>query len=68
MASAASKPTNIDYVHTYFQIPTLTKIHGEPTFETLKGLRDQIKANAGDVKTTLGGGRLGYFGSGSVPC
>ena len=57
-----SKPTNMDYVKTYFQIPVLTKIHGEPTFETLRELRDQIKANAGDITTTLGGGNFGYLG------
>ena len=53
----ATKPTNIDYVNTYFQIPLLTSIRGEPTFETLRVLRNEVKANAGDVSTTLGGGR-----------
>ena len=60
--ATASKPTNIDYVTTYFQIPVLTKIHGEPTFETLRILFNELKANAGDVATTLGGGLLGYLG------
>ena len=59
---AASKPTNIDYVATYFQISKLTPIHGEPDFSTLRVLRDELKANAGSVTTTLGGGRLGYLG------
>ena len=61
---AASKPTNIDYVNTYFQIPKLTTIYGEPTFNTLSILRDELKANAGSVATTLGGVFLvilGYF-------
>ena len=60
--ATASRPTNIDYVKTYFQIPILTKIHGEPTFETLRVLFNELKANAGDVSTTLGGGTLGYLG------
>ena len=59
---AASKPTNIDYISTYFQIPKLTAIFGEPTFNTLRILRDELKANAGSVVTTLGGGLLGYLG------
>lgn len=59
---AAFKPTNIDYVNTYFQIPKLTAIHGKPTFNTLPILRDGLKANAGSVATTLGGGLLGYLG------
>ena len=59
---AASKPTNIDYVGLYFQIPKLTTIHGEPDFNTLRILRDELKANAGSVTTTLGGGLLGYLG------
>ena len=59
---AASKPTNIDYVKNYFQIPKLTPIHGEPSFNTLRILRDELKANAGSIPTTLGGGLLGYLG------
>ena len=58
----SSKPTNINYVDNYFQIPVLTHIHGEPTFETLKNLRNQVKANAGSVTTHLGGGAFGYLG------
>ena len=59
--AASSKATNIDYVNTYFQIPILTPIHGEPTFDTLRELRNQIKANAGDLETTLGRGAFGYL-------
>ena len=59
---AASRPTNIDYAATYFQISKLTPIHGEPDFSSLRVLRDELKANAGSVTTTLGGGHLGYLG------
>ena len=58
----SSKPTNIDYIKTYFQILKLTQIIGEPTFATLRKLRDELKANAGSVATHLGGGLLGYLG------
>lgn len=57
----SSQPTNINYISTYFQIAELTKIHGEPTFETLKTLYNQIKANSGSVTTHLGGGAHGYL-------
>ena len=33
--------TNIDYVDTYFELPTLTKIHGEPTYFQLKELKNE---------------------------
>ena len=56
---AASKPTNIDYAGAYFQIPKLTTIHGEPDFNTLRILRDELNANAGSITTTLGGVFLG---------
>ena len=56
---ASSKATNIHYVENYFQIKVLPKIHGEPKFENLKTLRNQIKSNAGSVTTHLGGGALG---------
>ena len=40
----------------------MTKIHGEPSFDSLRTLRNQVKANAGSVTTHLGGGALGYLG------
>jgi hypothetical protein len=54
--------TNIDYIDTYFQIPVLTKLHGEPTYDTLTTLRDEIKTNAITVNSTLGGGNYGHLG------
>ena len=32
--------TNIDYVTTYFEYPTLTKIHGKPLYEPLKEMKN----------------------------
>ena len=40
----------------------LTPIVGEPTYQTLKELKDQLKANAASIPTTLGGGNHGYLG------
>ena len=54
--------TNIDYVDTYFEFPTLTKIHGEPTYFQLKELKNELKSNATSVTTDLGGGRHGHLG------
>lgn len=54
--------TSINYADTYFQFPVLTKIHGEPSFESLRVLHDEIKANALAVTSTLGGGQHGHLG------
>ena len=54
--------TNIDYVDTYFEFPTLTKIHGEPTYFQLKELKNELKSNASSVTTDLGGGANGHLG------
>ena len=40
----------------------LPPIVDEPTYETLKELKDQLKANATSIPTTLGGGNHGYLG------
>ena len=54
--------TNIDYVETYFENPVLTKIHGEPTYWTLKLIKDELKSNASAVTTEIGGGAHGHLG------
>ena len=48
---------NIDYVTTYFEYPTLTKIHGEPTYKTLRELKKRSKVNAATVTSDLVGVR-----------
>jgi hypothetical protein len=47
---------------TYFQHKVLTKIHGKPTYETLQNALTELKANAGSVPSTLGGGQYGHLG------
>ena len=54
--------TNIDYVHTSFQYPVLTKVHDTPTYALLKHIKDEMKANATNVQCDLGGGKYGHLG------
>ena len=52
--------TNIDYVNTFFEYPILTKIEGNPTYEQLIVIKDQLKANTASVSSDLGlGGGAG---------
>ena len=56
----SSVPSVEDFTNAF---PTqLTPIMGEPTYATLKTLKDHLKANATSVPTTLGGGNHGYLG------
>ena len=41
---------------------TITPITGKPNYASLKNLKDQLKANATSIPTTLGGGNHGYLG------
>ena len=40
----------------------LSPIVSEPTYQTLEELKDQLKANAASIPTTLGGGNHGFLG------
>ena len=53
---------NIDYINTHFEIPVLDRIHGEPNYNTLYALKKQLKANAAQVTSDLGGGANGHLG------
>ena len=57
----ANTTANIDYIHTSFQYPVLTKVHDIPTYEVLKRIKDEIKANASNV-CDLGGGQHSHLG------
>lgn len=52
----------VDYTKTCFVHPTLTKVHGEPHYSSLKELKNQLKANASSVTLDLGGGGHGHLG------
>ena len=47
--------TRIDYASSYFP-------QGDPTFKSLKRLKNELHANASSVDTDLGGGDHGYLG------
>jgi hypothetical protein len=47
---------------TYFQHKVLTKIHGQPSYQSLQTVSTELKANASSVPSTLGGGRHGHLG------
>ena len=53
---------NIDYVTTNFEYSVLTKIHGIPTYESIRKIKNEMKANAASVPCDLGGGAHGYLG------
>jgi hypothetical protein len=47
---------------TFFQHKVLTKVHGQPSYESLQILSTELKANAASVPSTLGGGLYGHLG------
>ena len=54
--------TNIDDVDTYFEFRIFTKIHSEPSYETLKAITNQLKSNTCGVTSDLDGGTHGHLG------
>ena len=54
--------TTVDYRNTVFEHPTLTRIHGEPTFEGIHHLHKELMINAQTVHSDLGGGTHGHLG------
>ena len=56
-----SSVPSVEDITNAFPTP-ITKIMGKPNYESLKNLKDQLKANAASIPTTLGGGNHGYLG------
>ena len=54
--------STVDYWNTFFEHANLTKIHGEPTFESIQTLQCEIIVNALSVYSDLGGGAHGHLG------
>ena len=52
----------INYKDTSLTYKVLTRIHGEPTYETLQQLVKELKANAMSVYSNLSGGNFGHLG------
>lgn len=57
-----SRSSSTNYRETSFRYEDLTKIHGEPSFHSLKILNREIKANARSVYSNLGGANHGHLG------
>ena len=56
-----SAVSDINYKDNFFEKQELTKIVGEPTYETLQQLLRELKANARTVHSNLGGGTFGHL-------
>jgi hypothetical protein len=56
-----SASNGINYRETYFEYPDLTKIHGEPTSESLFKLCNELKANAQSIYSNLSDGAHGHL-------
>ena len=52
---------SVEDITNAFPTP-ITTITGEPNYESLKTLKDQLKTNAASIPTALGGGNHGYLG------
>ena len=52
---------HIDYVHTYFPYKTPTLVRGEPTYNDLKRIKTELRANASSVESNAGGGDHGHL-------
>ena len=54
--------SSVNYKDPYFEHRVLTTIHGEPTYEKINHLKNELKANASSLPTTMGYGNHGYLG------
>ena len=52
---------HIDYVTTYFPHKTPTLVRGEPTYNDIKRIKTELRADASSVESDLGGGDHGYL-------
>ena len=53
---------SINYRSDFFEYENLTPIRGEPDFESILKMKNEIKSNAQSVPSTLGGGNHGLLG------
>ena len=52
---------NIDYAINNIEYPVLTKIHGIPTYESIRKIKNEMNTNAASVPCNLGSGAHGYL-------
>ena len=53
--------TNVGYINTYSEYPTVTKVYRKPAYKTLRELKNRLKTNTSKVTSDLGGGTNGHF-------
>ena len=58
---ASPTVTTVDKIIETFPLPTLTRIVGQPTYEHIQELNEEINANAASIVTTRGGGAHGHL-------
>ena len=58
----SSKPQSVDDIIAKFRIKKLTKIDGEPTYETISKISHELYTNAATLASPLGGGHHGHIG------
>ena len=56
------KPLPVDDIIAKFRIKTLTKIEGEPTYESISKISHELYTNAATLSSPLGGGKHGHIG------
>ena len=54
--------STVNYRETHFERANINPIYGEPMYETVLKLWNEIKANARSVYSNLGGGTHGHLG------
>ena len=54
--------TAVNYCVSLFEHVDLTPVSGQPTYESLRLLNQELKTNAMSVHSNLGGGAHGYYG------
>ena len=52
----------IDSVTESFPNPSIPKVEGEPTYQSIKNVEKLLVENAASVPSELGGGQYGYLG------
>ena len=58
---ASTSATSVDKLIEVFPIPILTRIIGQPTYEQLREVNEELNANAARVVFTRGGGAHGHL-------
>ena len=58
----SAKPQSVDDIISKFRIKKLTKIHGEPTYESISKISQELYTNAATLACPNGGGKHGHIG------